>query len=204
MEQMDTEVVETVAGVVRLLRRAAELAWIEADEGGPRSSRQLLALGIDSAADEGAWLLPRRARLDGPTPVGQDPAEFLASAEQLLRRICVVGAPPGLLGLRALVAELIWEPIPVPARDRRTVGELLADSDALSRETLLDVSASQGPAMVRTWGQVVQSAARLWAALPPISVAAPSGPDLMVRLRVVGTALRAALRLVAAWSGSCG
>ena len=74
----------------------------------------------------------------------------------------------------------------MPAYDRRTIGELLADSDALSREALLDVSASQGPAMVRTWGQVVQSAARLWAALPPISVAAPSGPDLMVRLRVVG------------------
>jgi hypothetical protein len=76
---------------------------------GPRSSRQLLALGIDSAADEASCLLPRRARLDGPTPVGQDPAELLASAEQLLRRICVVGAPPRLLGLRALVAELIWE-----------------------------------------------------------------------------------------------
>lgn len=60
MEQMDTGVVETVAGVVRLLRRAAELAWIEADEGGPRSSRQLLALGIDSAADEASCLLPRR------------------------------------------------------------------------------------------------------------------------------------------------
>jgi hypothetical protein len=108
MEQMDTEVVETVTGVVRLLRRAAELAWIEADQGGPRSSSQLLALGIDSAADEGSFLLPRRAR-DGPTPVGHDPAELLASAEQLLRRICVVGAPPRLLGLRALVAELILE-----------------------------------------------------------------------------------------------
>jgi hypothetical protein len=49
MEQMDTEVVETVAGVVRFLRRAAELAWIEADEDAPRSSHQLLALRIDSA-----------------------------------------------------------------------------------------------------------------------------------------------------------
>lgn len=68
-----------------------------------------LLLGIDSAADEGSFLLPRRARLDGPTPVGHDPARLLASAEQLLRRICVVGAPPRLLGLRALVAELIWE-----------------------------------------------------------------------------------------------
>ena len=110
MEQLDTEVVETVAGVARLLRRAAELVWTQADAAGARSSHQLLALGIDSAADEASGLLPRRARLDGPTPFGDNPAELLASAEQLLRRICVVGgAPSRLLGLRALVAELVWE-----------------------------------------------------------------------------------------------
>ena len=51
IEQLDAKVVETVAGVARLHRRAAELAWAQADEGGPWSSRQLLALGIDSAAD---------------------------------------------------------------------------------------------------------------------------------------------------------
>jgi hypothetical protein len=68
MEQLDSEVVETVAGVARLLRRAAELVWTQADAAGPRSSHQLLALGIDSAADEASGLLPRRARLDGPTP----------------------------------------------------------------------------------------------------------------------------------------
>ena len=96
IEQMDAEVVETVAGVARLLRRAAELAWMRSDAAGPRSWRQLLAL-------------PRRARLDGPTPVGDNPAELLASADQLLRRICVVDAPSRLLGLRALVAELVWE-----------------------------------------------------------------------------------------------
>jgi hypothetical protein len=109
MEQMDTEVVETVAGVARLLRRAAQLAWTQADVAGPRSSHQLLALGIDSAADEASSLLPRRAQLDGPTPVGDNPAELLASAEQLLRRICVVGAPARLLSLRVMVAELVWE-----------------------------------------------------------------------------------------------
>src|ERR1044072_9253004 len=98
MEQMDAGVVETVAGVARLLRRGAELAWPQADVAGGRSSRQLLALGIDSAADEASSLLPRRARLDGPTPVGDNPAELLASAEQLLRRICVVGAPSRLFG----------------------------------------------------------------------------------------------------------
>src|SRR6188472_1356097 len=109
MEQMEAEVVETVAGVARLLRRAAELAWTQADAAGPRSSRQLLALGIDTAVDEASGLLPRRARLDGPTPVGDNPAELLASGDQLLGRICVVGAPARLLGLRVLVAELVWE-----------------------------------------------------------------------------------------------
>jgi hypothetical protein len=74
----------------------------------------------------------------------------------------------------------------VPTRDQRTVGELLADSNALSRDTLLDVTPSQGPAMVRAWSPVVQSAAQLWAVLPPVSLAAPSGPDLMVRLRGLG------------------
>jgi hypothetical protein len=109
LEQMDAEVVETVAGVARLLRRAAELAWMRSDAAGPRSWCQLLALGIDSAADEALGVLPRRARLDGPTPVGDNPAELLASADQLLRRICVAGAPSRLLGLRAFVAELVWE-----------------------------------------------------------------------------------------------
>jgi len=37
--------------------------------------------------------------------------------------------------------------------------------------------------MVRAWGPVVQSAAQLWAVLPKVSLAAPPGPDLMVRLR---------------------
>jgi hypothetical protein len=49
----------------------------------------------------------------------------------------------------------------VPTRDRRTVGELLADSDSLARETLLDLSADRSTASVRTWGQVVDAAARL-------------------------------------------
>jgi hypothetical protein len=107
-EELDAEVVETVVGVVRLLRHASELAWAQA-EGAPRSSRQLLALGIDTAADEASSLLPRRARLEGLTPVGQNPAELLASAGHLLHEICVTGAPFRLLSLRALLGELIWE-----------------------------------------------------------------------------------------------
>ena len=111
MQQWDSEDVETVAGVVRLLRRAAELAWIQADAGGPRSPHQLLAVGIDVAADEAANLLPRRVRLDGPTPAGEKPAELLGSAEQLLRRICTDDPPSRLHALHSRVSELIWEAI---------------------------------------------------------------------------------------------
>ena len=109
MQQWDIEDVETVAGVVRLLRRAAELSWIQADAGGPRSPHQLLAIGIDVAADEAANLLPRRVRLDGPTPVGENPAELLGSAENLLRRVCTEDPPPRLRALHSRVSELIWE-----------------------------------------------------------------------------------------------
>lgn len=77
----------------------------------------------------------------------------------------------------------------MPTRDWRTVGELLADSDALARKTLLDVSADQGPAMLRTWAPVVQSAARLWSVLPPASVVPATEPDLMVRLQGAGRGL---------------
>jgi hypothetical protein len=105
----DTEVVETVAGVVRLLRRAAELAWMQADAAGPLSPRQTARFENRLGGGEAASLLPRRAWLDGPRPIGRTPGEILASAEQLLRQICVVGGPSRLLGLRAVVAELVWE-----------------------------------------------------------------------------------------------
>ena len=79
----------------------------------------------------------------------------------------------------------------MPTRDRRTVGELLADSDSLSRETLLDLSADQSAAMVRTWGQVVDAAARLWVVLPSAVPARRSEPDLMLRLRQVANGIAA-------------
>jgi hypothetical protein len=53
----------------------------------------------------------------------------------------------------------------VPARDRRTIGELLAGSDALARETLLDATPENARAMVRSWNQLVAPAVHLWAAL---------------------------------------
>jgi hypothetical protein len=83
----------------------------------------------------------------------------------------------------------------VPARDRRTVSELPAESDAVSRETLLEVLTSQGPATARTWGQVVQSAARLWAVPLPISLAPTAGPGLLCVCAWSGRASLATRRL---------
>jgi hypothetical protein len=81
----------------------------------------------------------------------------------------------------------------VPARDRRTIGELLAGSDALARETLLDATPENARAMVRSWNQLVASAVYLWAALayrPDYF----SGSDPMERLRVVGEAIGRSVR----------
>jgi hypothetical protein len=73
LQRMDADTAETVAGVVRRLRRAAQLVWevVEAERAG--SPRQMLALGIDLAADELRNLLPDAIPIDGPTPVGNEP-----------------------------------------------------------------------------------------------------------------------------------
>jgi hypothetical protein len=75
----------------------------------------------------------------------------------------------------------------VPAPDRRTIGELLAESDALARETLLDATPEIAPAMVRSWHQLVTSAAHLWAALSSPDDMSESDP--MEGLRLVGEAI---------------
>jgi hypothetical protein len=76
-----------VAGVVWLLRRAAELVWLVADIDGAGSPRQVLALGVDLAADEARNLPPDAISIEGPVPVRDEPAGLLRSAEQLLRRV---------------------------------------------------------------------------------------------------------------------
>jgi hypothetical protein len=44
--------------------------------------------------------------------------------------------------------------------DRRSVGELLADSDLLAREALLQVSANRALGMVREWPQLIKTRSR--------------------------------------------
>jgi hypothetical protein len=76
----------------------------------------------------------------------------------------------------------------VSTADHRAVGELLVESDELARETLLDATPDHGPAMVRSWNQLVGSAAELWAVLPSASDS-PSELAPMERLRAVGEAI---------------
>jgi hypothetical protein len=109
LQWIDADTAETVAGVVRLLRRAAELAWEAVDTEGSGSPRQMLALSIDLAADEARNVLPDATQVDGPVPVGDEPVSLLRSAEQLLRRVATPTTAIELHALQARVANLVWE-----------------------------------------------------------------------------------------------
>lgn len=50
--------------------------------------------------------------------------------------------------------------------DARSIGELLLDSKHIARGVLMDVDELDGRMMLRTWGELVQSAGDLWQALP--------------------------------------
>jgi hypothetical protein len=93
LHPIDADTAETMAGVVRLLRRAAELVWkaVDADDAG--SPRQVLALGIDLASDEARNLLPDIIPVDGPVPAGHEPADFIGAI-----RAVYGAAPLGLSG----------------------------------------------------------------------------------------------------------
>lgn len=82
-------------------------------------------------------------------------------------------------------------------RDDRSVGELLLDSEFIARDILFDGPELQGPAMLRTWGEVVQAAGDLWDALP-VPVAASRGAEgeayVMARLQEMTLALHRSTR----------
>jgi hypothetical protein len=106
---MDVDTAETLAGVVRLLRQAAGLAWAAADRAGVGSPGQLFALGVDLAVDQARHLVPDGTDADGPVPVGDESASLLRSAEVLLRRVAPIAASDAVDDLRATVADLVWE-----------------------------------------------------------------------------------------------
>jgi hypothetical protein len=76
----------------------------------------------------------------------------------------------------------------VPAREGRTVAELLDDSDGLAREALLDMSPDRALGMVRGWPQLMQSAAELWAVHPPDPTASVNGDPIAI-LAAMGRAV---------------
>jgi hypothetical protein len=106
---MDVDTAEALAGVVGLLRQAALRAWAATDRAGARSPGQLFAFGVDLAADQARHLVPDGADIDGPVPVGDEPAGLLRSAELLLRRLAPLAAPDAFDDLRATVANLVVE-----------------------------------------------------------------------------------------------
>ena len=53
----------------------------------------------------------------------------------------------------------------MPAADRRTPGELLAENDQLSRLLLLEVNGERAPAMLRAFPALVEAAAQMWSTL---------------------------------------
>ena len=186
-QRMDADTAETLAGVVRLLRRAAELVWAAIDADGAGSPRQVLGSGIDRAADEARNLRPGAISVDGPVPVGDEPAGLLRSAELLLRRVTTREPGPGCVACGCRWPTWCGRR-PVSAADHRSVGELLADSEELARETLLDATSDYALAMVRSWNQLVGSAAELWGVLPLASDSSPA-LDPMGWLRPVGEAI---------------
>jgi hypothetical protein len=69
LQRMDADTAETLAGVARLLRRAAELVWAAVDAEGVGSPRQVLGLG------KRGWAQPQ----------GMDPARITAEFRALVR-----------------------------------------------------------------------------------------------------------------------
>ena len=68
------------------------------------------------------------------------------------------------------------------ARIGRSVGELLLEADTASRGLMFDASGDDAPAMLRAWGEVVQSASDLWHALPALPGDQTGGGQVMDQL----------------------
>ena len=77
------------------------------------SAAQLFALGVDVAADQARHSVPDRTDIDGPVPVGHEPASLLRSAELLLRRPAPIAASPAIDELSDRAASLGSPAIPV-------------------------------------------------------------------------------------------
>jgi len=197
---MDVDTAETLVGA-RLIRQAPVQAWAAADRAGAESPEQLFALGVDLAAEQARHLVRDGTDVDGSVPDGDGPAGLLSPAELLLRRLAPIGASDAFHDLRATVVDLVGEAKPVSAGEGRTVAQLLDDSDGLAHEALLDMSPGWAPGMVRGWPHLMQSAAELWAVLPPAPTVSANGGPIAI-LAAMGRAAGPSLA-AGHWSG-CG
>ncbi|MDN5797893.1 MAG: hypothetical protein L0H79_19405, partial [Intrasporangium sp.] len=71
------------------------------------------------------------------------------------------------------------------AHDGRSVGEMLLHADTATRALLFDVGGDDAPAMLRTWGEVVQNAAELWQVLPAHPKGDTAAGQLMPQLEAI-------------------
>ena len=66
---------------------------------------------------------------------------------------------------------------PEPPVDGRSVGELLLDADLTARASLWDPRPEQAKDRARSWGELTEAAADLWASIPD-----PSADPSMSRI----------------------
>jgi len=106
-ETTGQDAADTLAAVVRLLSRAADMAWDRAARRAPLMTG--LGLGAQLAASHALALLPQDAPVDDPVPVETDPVQLLRAAEQLTRVHPVEQFPPGTSQVIVAIIDLLRE-----------------------------------------------------------------------------------------------
>ena len=107
----NVEALDTLAAVARLLSRAADTAWAQADAQ-PLSVFAGLALGRAAREQPGASPDPRGLRSRRPGPVETDFRSLLLAAEELTRAHPIETFPAGTSQLLVAIGGLIGETAP--------------------------------------------------------------------------------------------
>jgi hypothetical protein len=172
VQRIDGDTAQSTAGVVRLIRRAAEVASARSEARVPfRLSGSLRWASI--------WQPTRH----GPS-VGCDQRRGARAGR--CGSCCAAAVSGAAVDSR------------LHGRGSGPIAQPAGHSDALARETLLDLTADQARAMVRMWSRVVVSVARLWLVLPPAIPTTPLEPG---RISDQAVRLPGGCRL---WDSPCG
>ena len=105
------QALESLAGVVRLLSRAADQAENAATDaaGMDRFGLTALSVGAQLVASRTLGLLPPDAQVNEPVPAQGDPLELLRAAEVLTRTPPIEAYPPGTSHVIVAICDLIRE-----------------------------------------------------------------------------------------------